>query len=115
MSSPNADRFMAEALVVLITADSLELARRIAEMLVGERLAACVNIIPQIESIYVWEGEICLDEEFLLIAKTDQASYDLLEAAVRSIHGYDVPEIIALSIDRGSAPYLKWLSRSLER
>ena len=106
---------MAEALVVFITAGSREAASQIAEKLVDEKLAACVNIIPQIESIYRWEGKICRDSEQLLVAKTEQAYYERLEAAVRAIHSYDTPEIIALSITRGSAPYLKWLSESLNQ
>jgi periplasmic divalent cation tolerance protein len=106
---------MTEALVVFITADKAELARQIAEKLVTERLAACVNIIPQIESIYHWEGKICRDQELLLIAKTEQACYERLEATVRALHNYTTPEIIALPVACGALPYLKWLAESLNR
>src|SRR4051812_48429154 len=106
---------MTEALIVLITADSRELAGQIAERLVTERLAACVNIIPQIESIYHWEGKICHDQELLLIAKTERAYFDKLESTVKSLHSYTIPEIIALPIAYGSESYLKWLHESLNR
>ncbi|MEW6733746.1 MAG: divalent-cation tolerance protein CutA [Acidobacteriota bacterium] len=105
---------MTEALIVLITTNTHESAHQIAEKLVEERLAACVNIIPQIESIYRWEGRICRDQELLLIAKTEQPCFTQLETTVRALHGYTTPEIIALPIDSGSAPYLKWLTESLK-
>jgi periplasmic divalent cation tolerance protein len=104
---------MADPLVVLITAGTRETASQIAEKLVEEKLAACVNIIPQIESIYRWEGKICRDQELLLIAKTDRDCYERLEAAVLAIHSYTTPEVIALPITIGSAPYLKWLTDSI--
>ena len=106
---------MTEALIVLITADSRELAGRIAERLVVDRLAACVNIIPQVESIYHWEGKICRDQELLLIAKTERACFEKLATTVKSLHSYTNPEIIALPIACGSAPYLKWLNESLNQ
>ena len=104
---------MPDPLVVLITAGTREAASQIAEKLVEEKLAACVNIIPQIESIYRWEGKICRDQELLLIAKTDRDHYKNLEAAVLAIHSYTTPEVIALPITHGSAPYLKWLTDSI--
>jgi periplasmic divalent cation tolerance protein len=106
---------MAEPLIVLITADKIETARQLAEKLVEDRLAACVNIVPRIESIYRWEGKVCRDEELLLIVKTEQTSFARLEAAVRALHSYTTPEIIALPIAYGSAPYLKWLHESLQQ
>ena len=104
---------MTEALIIFITADKHETACLIAEKLVEERLAACVNIIPQIESIYRWQGKVCRDQELLLIVKTERACYERLEATVRTLHSYTTPEIIALPIACGSAPYLQWLSESL--
>lgn len=105
---------MADALVVLVTADRRELAVELAERLVEERLAACVNIIPKIESIYRWEGKVCHDEELLLICKTDRAHYQRLEDTVRALHSYTTPEIIALPITGGSHAYLQWLGESLK-
>lgn len=104
---------MTEALVVFITVDSHEHARRIAEALVTERLAACVNIIPNIESVYWWEGKVCSDAELLLIAKTERQQYAQLEAKIKAIHTYTTPEIIALPVAYGSEPYLKWLHNSV--
>ena len=103
-----------DAIVVLMTAGSREEAARLAEMLVGARLAACVQIMPEMESIYHWEGNIRRDPEFLLLAKTTRAKFDDLEREVRALHTYETPEIIALPITHGSAPYLEWLVRTVE-
>jgi periplasmic divalent cation tolerance protein len=98
------------AIVVLMTAGSQEEASRLAEMLVGAHLAACVQIMPQMESIYRWEGEVHRAPEFLLLAKTTAACFDELEREVRSLHTYDTPEIIALPVAHVSAPYFDWLA-----
>ncbi len=100
---------MMEELVVLVTVPSQEVGVQLADMLVGERLAACVNIVGPIESIYRWEGKLCRDQEHLLIIKTARARYDELEARVRAAHPYDVPEVIALPIVEGSEHYLQWI------
>ena len=98
------------AIVVLMTAGSQEEASRLAEMLVGARLAACVQIMPQMESIYRWKGEVHRAPEFLLLAKTTAACFDELEREVRSLHTYDTPEIIAVPVAHVSTPYLEWLT-----
>ncbi|HEX8282623.1 MAG TPA: divalent-cation tolerance protein CutA [Pyrinomonadaceae bacterium] len=98
------------AIVVLMTAGSQEEASRLAEMLVGAHLAACVQIMPQMESIYRWKGEVHRAPEFLLLAKTTAACFDELEREVRSLHTYDTPEIIALPVAHVSAPYFEWLA-----
>jgi periplasmic divalent cation tolerance protein len=98
------------AIVVLMTAGSQEEASRLAEMLVGAHLAACVQIMPQMESIYRWKGEVHRAPEFLLLAKTTVACFDELEREVRSLHTYDTPEIIALPVAHVSGPYLEWLT-----
>lgn len=98
--------------VVLVTASSQTEAETIAEALVQERLAACVNFVP-IRSIYTWKGEVCRDEEWQLIIKTDLNRFSDLEAKVRSIHSYDVPEVIALPILNGSQPYLQWMAEQI--
>lgn len=100
-------------MVVLITVDKKELADKIAETLVTEKLAACVNILPQIESVYMWEGKLCRESELLLIAKTDLACYLRLEAKVKELHTYTTPEIISLPITQGSVNYLRWVRDSL--
>jgi len=88
----------------------LATAERIAETVVGERLAACVNIVPGLTSIYRWEGQIQRDAELLLLIKTRQEVYPLLEARIRELHPYQIPEIIALPIQIGSAAYLDWIA-----
>ena len=98
------------AIVVLMTAGSQEEASRLAEMLVGAHLAACVQILPQMESIYRWKGEVHRAPEILLLAKTTAACFDELEREVRSLHTYDTPEIIALPAAHVSAPYFEWLT-----
>ena len=100
---------MSEFIVVYVTASSREEARRIAGTLVEERLAACVNIVPQIASVYRWKGEICCDDETLLVVKSRAALFERLCARVREVHSYEVPEGIGLPIVVGSSTYLSWL------
>jgi periplasmic divalent cation tolerance protein len=102
-----------EPLVVLISAASGEEASRLAEMLVGAHLAACVQIFPEMESIYRWQGKIERATEVLLVVKTARAKFVRLEQEVRSLHSYDTPEIIALPIVEGSPAYLEWLAGNL--
>ncbi len=97
------------AITVMMTAGSREEAVRLAEMLVGARLAACVQILPEIESVYHWKGEVRRDPEVVLLAKTTEARFPLLEREVRALHSYETPEIIAIPITAASAPYLEWL------
>jgi periplasmic divalent cation tolerance protein len=103
---------MTTPLVVLVTVGSAEEGIRLGEALVSEKLAACVNLIPGVRSIYVWEGNICNENEVLLLIKTTEAAYGSLEARVKELHTYSAPEIIALRIDRGSDQYLAWLTES---
>lgn len=98
------------AIVVLLTAGSQEEASRLAEMLVGAHLAACVQILPQMESVYRWQGAVHRAPEFLLLAKTTAACFDELEREVRSLHTYDTPEIVAVPVTHVSAPYFDWLA-----
>ena len=99
-----------DAIVVFMTAANGEEATRLAEMLVGAHLAACVQILPEMESVYRWQGKIERQSEILLLAKTTRAKFTELEREVRALHSYDTPEIIAVSIVDGSAPYLDWLN-----
>ena len=100
---------MQERLVVLITAGSQEDADRIANVLVAEMLAACVNILPGVTSVYRWEGEVQRDQEWLLVVKTTREVLDDLVRRVQAIHSYDLPEIIALPVVGGSKGYLRWI------
>ena len=106
--SDNASRL----LVVLMTAPDRAQASRIAEMLVNSRLAACVQILPEIQSVYRWKGEIERSTETLLLAKTTHDRFDELDRAVREIHVYETPEIIALPVKAASESYLKWVLES---
>ena len=101
-------------IVVLITVGSLEEARRIGDALISQRKAACVNIIPQINSLFRWEGKIEEDRENLLLVKTRAELFPEVVDAVKSVHSYDVPEIIALPIIKGNQDYLTWISEETE-
>jgi periplasmic divalent cation tolerance protein len=98
--------------VVLVTCPSRKVGEKIAHALVEERLAACVNVIPGLTSIYRWEGKICRDAEVLLLIKTRQVRLPALTRRVRAYHPYSVPEIIALPLAGGSATYLAWVRDS---
>jgi periplasmic divalent cation tolerance protein len=99
------------AIIVLITASSTEEAENIAKSLVEDKLVACVNIIPQIKSIYWWEGKICKDEELMLISKTKQSLFKAVMDRVTLLHSYEVPEIISFPISEGSPEYLNWIEK----
>jgi periplasmic divalent cation tolerance protein len=100
-------------LLVLVTAPNEDEARRIANALVEERLAACVNIVGAVESVYRWEGQVTTDRETLLIIKTTDERYQELERRVKELHSYTTPEVIAFKIERGSSEYLSWLRDSV--
>jgi len=103
---------MTDKRIVLTTAGSAEEARKIAHALVERRLAACVNILPQIESIYRWKGEIDSAQEWLLLIKTTAERFLAVHDAILELHSYEVPECIVLQIEDGSSPYLQWLEES---
>ena len=101
---------MSDAIVVFMTAASIEEARRIANELVERQLAACVQILPEVESVYRWKDEVQREKEILILAKTTTAQFDGLEKAVRAIHSYETPEIVAVPMSQVSEPYRAWLS-----
>jgi periplasmic divalent cation tolerance protein len=102
-----------QAIVVFMTAANREEANRLAEMLVERRLAACVQIMPEMESVYRWQGKIERQSEVLLIARTVSEKFAELETEVVRLHSYETPEIVAVPLTDGSRPYLDWLSSSV--
>jgi len=98
--------------VVLVTCPSQTLGKRLARALVQERLAACVNVIPGVTSIYRWEGKICQDTEALLVIKTLRMRLPVLIRRIKALHPYSVPEVIALPLVGGLASYLSWVRDS---
>lgn len=95
--------------VVLVTAPDAETGARIARALLEDHLIACANLLPQVRSLYRWEGRVEDDPEVLLVLKTGRERVEALTERVRELHPYDVPEVIALPVTAGSAPYLKWV------
>ena len=104
---------MTDAVLVLTTAGNETEAQKIAHELVESRLAACVNIVPQIQSVYRWEGKVETSEEYLLIIKTTKSRRADVQAAIRELHSYELPECIVISMEGGSAEYLKWIEDSV--
>jgi periplasmic divalent cation tolerance protein len=104
---------MTDKVLVFTTAGSDAEARNIANELVERRLAACVNIVPRIQSVYRWEGKVESAEEFLLMIKTTDARSADIKAALRELHSYDLPECVVISMQDGSAEYLKWIEQSV--
>ena len=105
---------MGSYILCLVTIDDLSKASEIAGILVKNRLAACVNIVPQIQSIYRWKGEICNDTERLMIIKTQKHLFGKLEDVIRKMHPYEIPEIISFDILQGYPEYLRWIDDSTE-
>jgi periplasmic divalent cation tolerance protein len=105
---------MTDKVLVLTTAGSESEARKIAHALVERRLAACVNVIPRIQSVYRWQGKVEHAVEYLLLIKTVKSREEEVRAAIRELHSYELPECIAIPIESGSAEYLKWLSDSVD-
>ncbi len=102
-----------DALVVLVTAPSAEKAAELGRALVSERLAACGNVVPAIRSIYWWEGKVQDEPEALLVLKTTRARFETLRERALALHPYEVPEVVALPVQAGSAAYLEWIAASL--
>ncbi|HEV3037660.1 MAG TPA: divalent-cation tolerance protein CutA [Candidatus Angelobacter sp.] len=104
---------MSEACIVLTTAGSREEARKIAHFLVERQLAACVNVIPQIESVYRWQGKVERADEWLLVIKTMDAKFSQVRDEIKKLHSYDLPECIKLDVSGGSEEYLRWIEENL--
>ena len=98
------------AIVVVTTVGTEEQANLVAEELVARRNSCCVNILPVHRSVYRWKGEICDDSEYMLVIKTLDEQYDKVEATIRELHSYELPEILAFDIAKGEATFLSWVS-----
>jgi periplasmic divalent cation tolerance protein len=110
----NGGREMTEYIQVFTTTDTKESAEKIATELVTKRLAACTQVIGPLTSNYRWEGQLEKSEEWLCIIKTRMAKYTEVERFIKKIHGYDVPEILALPVVAGNQAYLEWLDQEVE-
>jgi periplasmic divalent cation tolerance protein len=105
---------MTDKVLVLTTTGNEAEARKIANELVERRLAACVNIVPRIQSIYRWQEKVETAEEFLLTIKTTKVRSVDVQAAIRELHSYDLPELVVISMEDGSAEYLQWIEESVD-
>lgn len=99
--------------VVYVTVNEIDIAKKIATVLVEKKLAACCSILPEVESIYYWDGKVQNDSEFLLMIKSHFDKFDRVEEEILKVHTYDVPEIIAIPIVKGSEKYLAWLKDTI--
>jgi periplasmic divalent cation tolerance protein len=104
---------MTDKRIVLSTASSEEEARKIARHLVEHRLAACVNIVPQVQSIYRWKDKVEEAGEWLLLIKTTEPAFDQVRHAIADLHSYDVPECVSLAVEDGLPDYLQWIGDSV--
>ena len=104
---------MADELVVFVTCTACE-AEKLAQTVVEEHLAACVNILPAVKSVYIYEGKLCNEDETLLIMKTVRHKFSKLSKRIQALHSYQVPEIISVAIELGNSAYLKWLDQAVK-
>jgi periplasmic divalent cation tolerance protein len=105
---------MIKARIVLTTAGSADEARKLADALVDRRLAACVNIVPQIESVYRWQGKVERAAECLLIIKTQASAFEGVRATIEALHSYELPECIMLEVSDGDQEYLEWIAANVD-
>lgn len=101
-------------IIVLTTVSNEQEARQLAEKIVTKRLAGCVQILPEITSVYEWEGSVVAEKEFLLLCKTSRSKWEAIRAFVEAEHNYSVPEIVSLNTEQVSEKYDKWLSSVIE-
>jgi periplasmic divalent cation tolerance protein len=104
---------MSNARIVLSTAGSQDEARKLAHALVERRLAACVNIVPRIESVYRWQGKVENAEEWLLVIKTQAEAFARVRDAIQELHSYELPECVMVEVSAGSEGYLKWIAENV--
>jgi periplasmic divalent cation tolerance protein len=103
-----------EVLIILTTWPDMEVARTATRAIIEQKLAACGNIVPAVESIYQWQGKVETSAEVLVIFKTTIARYQMLEARIKGLHPYEVPEIISVRITDGFPPYLRWVEQTCQ-
>jgi len=115
IESQNQEYGMNSHYIALRTCPNTEVANNIAQAAVKQQLAACVNIIPNIQSVYQWQGKIETDNELLLVMKTNQQTLKSLEALIQQQHPYETPEFICINIEEGSQAYLDWITNSLKK
>jgi periplasmic divalent cation tolerance protein len=104
---------MTDKLIVFVTCETKEQAETIAQTVVNEKLAACVNVLPAIRSCYVWERKLTWSDEILLLMKTTRGRFGQLQERVRELHSYSVPEIVGVSIDEAFGRYLDWIDHNV--
>lgn len=100
--------------LVYVTTANLDEARKIGRKLVEKRLVACANIVPKIDSIYWWKGEVCQEEEALIFLKTTSEKVEGVIKAIKELHSYEVPAIVAIEISTGNPDYLRWISEEVK-
>lgn len=105
---------MPDEIAIFVTANSIDEAERIGKMLVQEKLVACVNVVSSIRSFFHWKGELCEEDEVLMILKSVKKNLDEIINKVKKLHSYEVPEVIALPIIGGSEDYLKWINQETQ-
>lgn len=105
---------MTQMCLVLTTAGSTDEAKKIAHALVERRLAACVNIVPRIESVYRWKEQVETAEEWLLVIKTRSSNFESVRDAIEELHSYELPECIMLEVAEGDKAYLEWLAKNID-
>lgn len=103
------------AIVVVTTVGTEDQAHLISRELVARRLAACVNIVSSVRSVYRWQGKICRDSELLLVIKTLEAEFEAVAEAIRELHTYELPEILSFAVDRSDAGFLSWIGASVDK
>jgi periplasmic divalent cation tolerance protein len=104
---------MTDKIIVFVTCETMEQAEKIAETVVGEKLAACVNIVPGVRSCYMWERKLTWSNEVLLLVKTTRGRFGQLQDRVKALHSYQVPEIASVDIDDVNAQYADWIDESV--
>lgn len=105
---------MSKVIAIFVTASSIDEARKIGQTLVEEGRVACCNIVQSVESIFKWQGKLHVENEVLMVCKTREDLFDIVEKRIKQLHSYEVPEIIALPITQGSKSYLDWVTKETE-